>query len=132
MWQLCRIGRIYYFSAAHWLPKVYDGHKCKNMHGHNYTVEVEFRGEIAPKDGFCGSLDFADLDKHVKPVIDSLDHKCLNDFIENPTAENLASYILENINRNLSIFFSVKVFENDRSWAMVVNRQGMFKAVHKE
>ncbi|MGB3745509.1 MAG: 6-carboxytetrahydropterin synthase [Xanthobacteraceae bacterium] len=31
-----RIGRTYHFESAHRLPLVPWGHKCKNMHGHNY------------------------------------------------------------------------------------------------
>jgi len=134
MWELCRIGREYSFSAAHWLPKVHEGHKCARMHGHNYVVEVEYRGEIAAKDGFCGNLDFADVDDQVRPVIDRLDHRCLNEIagLENPTAENIAAYLLKEINATRSIFFSVKVWETQRCWAMVVNKDGLFRAAHKE
>jgi len=104
------------------------------MHGHNYVVEVEYRGEIAAKDGFCGNLDFADVDDQVRPVIDRLDHRCLNEIagLENPTAENIAAYLLKEINATRSIFFSVKVWETQRCWAMVVNKDGLFRAAHKE
>lgn len=131
-WQLCRIGKQYSFSAAHYLPKVHNGHPCKRMHGHNYLVEVEYRGEIAPIDGFCGNLDFAKIDAAVKPVIDRLDHQVLNDFIENPTAELIAAYILDEINSELSIFFSVTVWETPKCWAQVVNGEGFYKKEHRE
>lgn len=134
MWELCRIAKEYSFEAAHMLPKVPDGHKCKRLHGHNYKVEVEFRGEIAPKDGFCGNLDFADIDAQVKPIIDRLDHQYLNEIegLDNPTAENIAAYLLREINSTRSIFFSVKVWETPKCWAMVVNKDGLFRSAHKE
>jgi len=133
-WELCRIGKEYEFCAAHRLPKVDENHKCYRLHGHNYKVEVEYRGEIAPKDGFCGNLDFADVDDQVKPVIARLDHQYLNDIpgLENPTAENIAAYLLREINSTRSLFFSVKVWETPKCWAMVVNGGGLFRGVHKE
>jgi 6-pyruvoyltetrahydropterin/6-carboxytetrahydropterin synthase len=131
-WQLARIGKQYAFSAAHHLPKVASGHPCKRMHGHNYLVEVEFRGEIAPKDGFCGNLDYADMDSDVKPVIEKLDHRLLNDFIDNPTAELIAAHILACINSQRSIYYSVKVWETPKCWAMVVNPDGYFHPAHRD
>jgi 6-pyruvoyl-tetrahydropterin synthase len=34
-------------------------------------------------------MDFADVDSVVSPLVALLDHRSLNDFIENPTSENL-------------------------------------------
>ena len=41
-----RIGRSYRFESAHHLPHLPDGHKCKNLHGHNYRLEVVVRGRL--------------------------------------------------------------------------------------
>lgn len=132
-WQYSRIGKTYEFSAAHQLTKVPEGHPCARMHGHNYTVEVEVRGDVAELNGFCNGLDFAVLDRDVKPVIAKLDHQCLNDFIHNPTAERLAQYILAEVYaRSTKYLFSVKVWETPKCWAMVVNPDGLFHRVHKE
>jgi 6-pyruvoyltetrahydropterin/6-carboxytetrahydropterin synthase len=133
MWELCRIAKEYAFEAAHMLPKVSEHHKCHRLHGHNYKVEVELRGEIAG-DGFCNNRDFADIDDQVKPIIARLDHRYLNDIegLENPTAENIAAYLLKEINAERSIFFSVKVWETPKCWAMVINKDGLFRAGHKE
>ena len=97
MWELCRLAKQYSFSAAHMLPKVVDGHPCKRLHGHNYVVEIEFRGEIAG-DGFCGNIDFAVMDDGMEPLLKQLDHHYLNDIpgLENPTAELIAKWILDN------------------------------------
>jgi 6-pyruvoyltetrahydropterin/6-carboxytetrahydropterin synthase len=78
------------FAAAHRLPR-YQG-KCFNLHGHNYRMQVVLRGEPDPYSGIL--MDFGDVEKAViANVLDKVDHTNLNDFIENPTAENIASWI---------------------------------------
>ena len=104
-------------------------HPCYRLHGHNYIVEIEIRGEIAPN-GFCNGVDFNIIDKEMKPLIDKLDHQYLNDFINNPTAENIAKWFLDNI--KTKIYFSVKVWETPKCWAMVIVNEGLFKKVHRE
>lgn len=141
MWKLCRIGKEYEFCAAHRLPFVKPSHQCSRVHGHNYKVEIEVRNEVLTANynasevvGFCGGLDFAEIDNQVKPVISRLDHKYLNDIdgLENPTAENIASYILKEVNSTRSIFYSVKVWETPKCWAMVINSDGLYRKEHKE
>jgi 6-pyruvoyltetrahydropterin/6-carboxytetrahydropterin synthase len=131
-WQLCRIGKQYAFSAAHQLPKVGDGHPCKRLHGHNYVVEIEVRGEISPKDGFCSNIDFMEVDKHMKPIIEQLDHHFLNDIpgLENPTAEHIAAWILDKY--PVHYLFSVTVWETPKCWAQVVNSDGFFPKEHRD
>lgn len=129
-WQYSRIGKSYSFSAAHYLPKMPDSHPCKRLHGHNYTVEVEVRGDVMPSSGFCNGMDFMKLDKLVKPLIEMLDHQLLNDHIENPTAENIAQWFVDHL--AMSCIYGVKVWETDKCWAMAVNGDGLFHAVHKE
>ncbi|MFW2389327.1 MAG: 6-pyruvoyl trahydropterin synthase family protein, partial [Polyangiales bacterium] len=34
------IWREFRFEAAHLLPNVPEGHKCKRLHGHSYRVRV--------------------------------------------------------------------------------------------
>lgn len=129
-WDLCRIAKQYSFSAAHMLPEVGEGHPCKRLHGHNYLVEVEFRGEIA-SNGFCGNLDFASMDESMAPLLKQLDHYYLNDIpgLENPTAENIAAWILKNFEPHF--LYSVKVWETPKCWAQVINRDGLFPRAHK-
>lgn len=118
------VVRKYHFESAHFLPKVRDGHKCKRMHGHNYEMEVAIEGEIA-ENGFL--LDFWDLDEIVKPIVDTVDHRTLNDIegLENPTAELIAVWFLRKIQKefeqtnidNLSVAF-VKIYETEDCWAV--------------
>lgn len=112
-----RIGKSYSFSAAHHLTGVPSDHPCARLHGHNYRVEVELFGKIDPFSGFACGMDFADLDRVIKPIIERLDHQLLNDFVANPTAENLAIYVAHEI--DLVGVVSVRVWETDKCWAEV-------------
>jgi 6-pyruvoyltetrahydropterin/6-carboxytetrahydropterin synthase len=81
------------FEAAHYLPNVPEGHKCRRLHGHSFRGEVAVRGEVDPATGWL--IDFADLRKAVDPLIGQLDHYFLNEVegLENPTSELLAAWI---------------------------------------
>lgn len=81
------------FSAAHFLPMVGHGHKCGNIHGHSYKVEVTFMGDLNPAMGWVE--DFAVMRSEIRRIIRDLDHRHLNQLLENPTAENLALFIAE-------------------------------------
>jgi len=96
--------RHYHFESAHFLPRVPDGHKCKNMHGHNYKLEVTITG---PREKWVDDvgfiMDFWDMDKVVDPIIKEVDHKVLNDIVglTNPTAENITSWFFDRIQQEL-------------------------------
>ena len=90
-----RIFKEYNFEAAHWLPNVPEGHQCGRMHGHSYRVVIQVEGDVDPRTGFV--IDFADISKVMKPVINELDHSTLNDLIPNPTAEKLALWIARTV-----------------------------------
>lgn len=109
-----RIGRTYRFESAHHLPLLPDGHKCKNVHGHNYRVEVVMSGALDAR-GFV--MDFAEIDAEILPLIRKVDHRLLNDVegLENPTAEIIATWFLQRITG----CESVRVYENDDCWAEV-------------
>ena len=51
------IFKHFHFDSAHFLPKVPDGHKCKEVHGHTYKLTLEFEGELDPEMGWL--IDFA-------------------------------------------------------------------------
>jgi 6-pyruvoyltetrahydropterin/6-carboxytetrahydropterin synthase len=109
-----RIGRTYRFESAHHLPLVPEGHRCRNLHGHNYRVTIVVRGTLDAR-GFV--RDFAEVDSLVAPLIQQLDHRLLNDVkgLENPTAEIIAAWFLNQI----PDCESVRVYENDDCWAEV-------------
>ena len=91
------IYKTFTFDSAHFLPNVPEGHKCKNMHGHTYRLTVFIDGKITEPYGWV--IDYTDLKKHLRSIINQLDHHCLNDLegLENPTSENLAVWLWNRI-----------------------------------
>jgi 6-pyruvoyltetrahydropterin/6-carboxytetrahydropterin synthase len=82
-----RVTRSFAFEAAHELP--WHTGKCKRLHGHNYRFEVTVEG---PLDGRGVVVDFDDLARLVDAeVVDRYDHRFLNDYFDNPTAELVAA-----------------------------------------
>ncbi|HVG38616.1 MAG TPA: 6-carboxytetrahydropterin synthase QueD [Pyrinomonadaceae bacterium] len=87
-----------HFSSAHQL-RGYKG-KCENLHGHNYKIEIFARGRELDNIGLL--VDFGELKEAADEVVRYLDHRNINElppFDEelNPSAENLARYILERV-----------------------------------
>ncbi|MCL2088047.1 MAG: 6-carboxytetrahydropterin synthase QueD [Oscillospiraceae bacterium] len=125
-----------HFDAAHFLLD-YDG-KCKNLHGHRYTVKYTVSSSCLTESGARQGMvcDFSDIKEIVGGITDPLDHKILiyackatKDFTDachamgfetaeldfQTTAENLACYIYRRVEQNLkndNIYLkSIEVFE---------------------
>jgi len=86
------------FSSAHQL-RGYKG-KCENLHGHNYKIEIFARGRELDHIGLL--VDFGDLKTAADDIVGYLDHRNINELPPfdaelNPSAENLARYILERV-----------------------------------
>jgi 6-pyruvoyltetrahydropterin/6-carboxytetrahydropterin synthase len=99
------------FEAAHWLPNVPEGHKCRRMHGHSFRGEVAVRGEVDPKTGWL--IDFADLKKCVDPIVHELDHYCLNEIagLDNPTSEMVAVWLWNRLKPQIPMLHRVTIEE---------------------
>ncbi len=83
--------REFRFEAAHRLAWHYG--KCARVHGHSYRLEVTVEGQV---DDHGVIMDFADVKTAVnEAVIDKVDHRDLNEVIENPTAERIVIQIGE-------------------------------------
>jgi 6-pyruvoyltetrahydropterin/6-carboxytetrahydropterin synthase len=87
------IFKSFTFEAAHLLPNVPEGHKCRRLHGHSFRVEVHVSGHVGVETGWV--MDFADVKAAFDPVFARLDHHYLNEIagLENPTSEVLAKWI---------------------------------------
>ena len=81
------IFKQFTFDSAHFLPNVPDGHKCKNIHGHTYHLTVYLEDSLDEHLGWVS--DFAVVKKLIKPIIEQVDHKLINEVpgLENPTCE---------------------------------------------
>lgn len=106
------------FDAAHRLPCVPQGHKCGNLHGHTFQVEVHVGGEVQDQAGWV--VDFADIKDAARPVIEQLDHAYLNDIegLENPTSENIARWLWPRIRPRLPGLSRLVVRETPGSGAV--------------
>jgi 6-pyruvoyltetrahydropterin/6-carboxytetrahydropterin synthase len=138
-----RLTKIFHFDTGHALAG-YDG-KCRNVHGHSYTLEVTVIG--TPIDDtshvkYGMVIDFGDLKKIVKEnVIDHYDHalvlnknthyKEIGDFLNErghhimlvdfqPTGEmmiqDMAQRIIPQLPENIKLF-KLKLFETGTSFA---------------
>lgn len=85
------------FEAAQTLPGAPKGHKCRQMHGHSFKVEVSVTGEVDPVHGWI--YDHARIGAAMRPLVEMLDHSYLNDIpgMENPTIENMAAWFWQKI-----------------------------------
>jgi 6-pyruvoyltetrahydropterin/6-carboxytetrahydropterin synthase len=110
------------FSSAHQL-RGYKG-KCENLHGHNYKIEIYARGNELDNIGLL--VDFGELKTAADEVVAYLDHRNINElppFDEelNPSAENLARYILERVSSRVGDervrVYKVRCFETPTSVA---------------
>ena len=107
--------KTFRFEAAHTLPKAPDGHKCRRLHGHSYRVDVHLTGQADPQTGWV--VDFGEMKRVVGPVLDVLDHRCLDDIpgLQNSTSENLCKYIWDRVTAGQPGLSAVTVWESDTS-----------------
>ena len=88
---MLRISRKNAFEAAHHLPMMPEGHKCRTVHGHSYELTLSVEG-IAGDDGII--IDTSVLDECFAGIYELLDHQLLNtvEGLENPTTEVLVAW----------------------------------------
>ena len=100
------------FEAAHRLPR-YEG-PCYHLHGHSYELHVSLEMAVNPETGM--TVDFFQLEREIKArVLDRLDHKNINDTLENPTAENIAIWIWGQIQGQFPQLAEIRLFETPDS-----------------
>lgn len=105
------IHKTFTLEAAHRLPNVPEGHKCRRLHGHSFRVEVHLAGSVTEPAGWV--QDFADIGEAFQPVYDALDHNYLNDIpgLDNPTSENLARWIWRQLKPALPLLSKIVIHE---------------------
>ena len=109
--QVVELVKDFRFEAAHYLPNVPEGHKCRRMHGHSFRGEIAVRGPIDPHVGWL--VDFADLKRLIDPIVARLDHYLLNEIegLENPTSEILAAWIWDRLAPSLPQLVRITIEE---------------------
>ena len=93
------------------------------MHGHNWVVEAVVKGRELDELGML--VDFKDIKQTLKETLERFDHRYLNELAPfkdgvNPTAENLARIIFEELAGNEifkrdSVLAAITVFESPKS-----------------
>jgi 6-pyruvoyltetrahydropterin/6-carboxytetrahydropterin synthase len=111
MADVVEVVKDFSFEAAHFLPNVPEGHKCRRIHGHSFRGEIAVRGPIDARLGWV--VDFADLKRAVDPIVSELDHYLLNDIagLENPTSELLAIWIWKRVATHVANLHRVTIEE---------------------
>ena len=126
------------FDSAHFLAQ-YEG-KCRNIHGHRWTIKVEIYGEDLQESGSCRGMlvDFGDLKKYLKELADYYDHALIIEkdsmreltlnvlkgdgfrIIEvefRPTAENFAKYFYNYFKNKGFLVKNIFVYETPNNCA---------------
>jgi 6-pyruvoyltetrahydropterin/6-carboxytetrahydropterin synthase len=106
-----RLFKTFRFEAAHELPTFPEGHKCRRLHGHSFRFDVVVEGEVDPAKGYL--IDYGDIKKAAEPIVRRLDHYYLNEIegLENPTSENLAHWLYQELKPALPLLSEIIVHE---------------------
>ncbi len=99
------------FDSAHRLDFAPQNHRCRTLHGHTYTVEIEIRGAVDPKTGWL--MDYDEIIRLVKPLVNRLDHQTLNEVkgLKFTTAEEIAVWFWERLKSDLLCLSRVSILE---------------------
>lgn len=109
-----RLSVSHSFEAAHRLP-LYKG-PCFDLHGHGYKFNVTVEAKTDPKTGM--GPDFLEIQRKVKELVfRAVDHKYLNDFIDNPTAENIVKWMWRRLDSEIPGLFEIALWETPDCWA---------------
>jgi 6-pyruvoyltetrahydropterin/6-carboxytetrahydropterin synthase len=113
------IRKTFRFEAAHVLP--HHPGKCARLHGHSYRVEVAVAGALQAAGPATGMVvDFDALAAVVRPhVVERLDHSSLNDLMPNPTAEEIALWIWNELIARVEGLEEIVVWETASACAVV-------------
>ena len=116
------LSKEFVCDAAHNLVN-YHG-KCEKLHGHTYKLKVVLEGVPDPEGMIMDFIELSDIVK--KHAISRLDHSYINDFIAQPSAENIAIWIWheieDKVKRENCGLYEVHVWETASS--CVILRKG--------
>jgi 6-pyruvoyltetrahydropterin/6-carboxytetrahydropterin synthase len=113
------IRKSFTFEAAHVLPN-HPG-KCSRLHGHSYRLDVTLEGPLQAEGPAAGMVeDFEVVSRVVKAaVIAELDHRSLNELIENPTAENIIRWVWGRLEPELPLLTELTLWETRKACAVL-------------
>ena len=114
-----QIRKHFGFEAAHVLP--YHQGKCARLHGHSYRLDVAVRGPLQETGPARGMIEDFDVLKRIvrAEIVEALDHRSLNDVIENPTCERIALWVWERLDGALTGLDEIVLWETNASCAIL-------------
>ncbi len=106
-----RITKEFRFEAAHTLPSLPDDHKCRQMHGHSFRIEIHIEGTVDEKIGWI--YDHKLISEAMGPLLEQLDHSYLNDIkgLESPTIEIMAAWFWRKLDPHLPGLAEIVIYE---------------------
>lgn len=115
---IVEICKTFRFESAHVLP--HHPGKCSRLHGHSYRLEVYVTGAIREDGPARGMIeDFGTISDIIEAqIIEQFDHASLNDFMENPTAENIVMWIGERLMPHLAGLTRLVLWETPTACAI--------------
>lgn len=101
----------FYIESARFLSQLPKSHPCSQTHGHSFKITFIYRGEINPQIGWLE--DYKALETRVKPILNKIDHKLLNEVkgLENPTTENLCIWLFEKVKKEIPYLYQISIKE---------------------
>lgn len=114
-----QICKHFTFEAAHVLP--HHPGKCARLHGHSYRLEVYVDGPLHASGPAAGMVrDFDEVASVVRThAVDVLDHRSLNDYVENPTSELVILWIWERLAPHLDGLAKLVLWETPTACAVL-------------
>ena len=118
------LTKDFIFDAAHNLIH-YHG-KCERLHGHTYKLRVVIEGQ-PDSEGMI--IDFVEVSRLVKEkIISRLDHSYLNDIISQPSAENIAVWVWNELKDSLTrencSLYEIHIWETANS-RVIIRREDL-------
>lgn len=103
-----RVSVEFGFSASHRVSA--EGAPCRGLHGHDYRVRLTLDRPLDPTTGLAA--DHAQIRSlFLTKVFARIDHRNLNDFLENPTAERVAIWLFDLLREDLPALSEIRVAE---------------------
>lgn len=97
-------------ESARYLSKLPAHHPCSRIHGHSFKITLRL---IGPLNELGWVIDYNDIERLVRPVLNSIDHRLLNEIegLENPTTENLCAWLYKKLYPLLPQLVQVSISE---------------------
>jgi 6-pyruvoyltetrahydropterin/6-carboxytetrahydropterin synthase len=123
-----QIRKSFTFEAAHVLP--YHPGKCARLHGHSYRLDVVLEGPLRDDGPARGMIeDFDVVGRAVREtILAELDHRSLNDLIENPTAERIVVWIWQRLAPTLPGLSELVLWETSTACAVIKKGDPLIQA----